>query len=58
MLTNFTRNCWLAGVPRYEFTYMLLQQLGLANLNAIGDALHLFDELERTYQNALEKTRH
>lgn len=58
MLTDFTRNCWLAGVARYEFTYMLLQQLGLANLVAISDALNLFDELERTYQNALEKTRH
>lgn len=58
MLTDFTRNCWLAGVARYEFTYMLLQQLGLVNINAIDNALNLFDELERTYQNALEKTRH
>lgn len=57
-LIDFTRNCWLAGITRYELTYLLLQRLGLAEVGQAADALLLFDELERTYQNGLEKTRY
>lgn len=58
MLTDFTRNCWLAGISRYEFTYLLLQRVGLDEIGQAANTLRYFDELERIYQDALEKTRY